>query len=80
MIKNNMYIRVRVRAEQKRETILEVRPGVFKVEVKERALQNEANYRVRAVLADYLKVNIVDVRLVGGHHKPSKRFEIKKDA
>jgi len=44
--------------------------------VKEPAEDNRANDRVRSMLAIHYRVPVRDVRLINGHHHPSKTFEI----
>lgn len=72
-----MQIRVRVTADSKKQKVEQVSEFEYKIFVQEKALQNAANYAVRQLLARELKVDITQVRLVGGHRKPSKLFEIK---
>jgi len=67
-----MYIKVKVNTSSKREVIEEERPDHFTIGVKEPAKQNLANTRVRQIIADKFKVLISSVRIINGHHSPSK--------
>ena len=72
-----MQIRVKVLAGQKKLQIEKISENRYEISVQEKTLQNAANYKVREVLANIFSTDITNVRLVGGHHKPSKLFEIK---
>ena len=67
-----MHIKVRVHANARRETFEVVSPSSFKIAVKEKAEDNAANRRVVACVAQHFKVTQKSVRIVRGHHSPSK--------
>ncbi len=69
------YLRVRVTAGAKKETIEATERG-FRISVREKAEENRANTRVRELIADELGVPLVRVRIVSGHHAPSKMITI----
>ena len=71
-----MYIKVRVIAGAKKERIEEKDAETLLISVKEPAERNLANGRVLELLADWFKVRVQDVRLVSGHHSPSKIVSI----
>ncbi|MEK7108826.1 MAG: DUF167 domain-containing protein [Patescibacteria group bacterium] len=71
-----MYIKVRVQAGAKAEKFEVVSKDHFKAAVKEPAKQNLANRRVVELVAIYFKVPAKQVRLVSGHHSPSKILSI----
>ncbi len=73
-----MYISVRVVAGAKKEDVEELGKGRLKISVKEPAKQNLANRRVVELVAGHFKLPINKVRLVSGHHSPSKIFSIEK--
>lgn len=75
-----MYIKVRVHAGAKKETFEKVSDDHFKVSVKEKAEMNMANRRVVKLLSDFLRINEKRVRLVSGHHSPSKIFDILEES
>jgi uncharacterized protein YggU (UPF0235/DUF167 family) len=71
-----MIIKARVEADAKSESISEVSPGSFIVSVREPAHDNLANTRVRELLAMHFSVRVQRIRLISGHQKPSKKFEL----
>lgn len=68
-------MKVRVQAGAKHESVQRL-GTTFIIAVKEPAAENRANLRVREVLSAELMVPFAQVRLVSGHHKPNKMFEI----
>lgn len=44
----------------------------FEISVKEKAEGNRANTRVLEIIASHFKVSINKVRIINGHHHPSK--------
>ena len=71
-----MYIKVRVIAGAKKESFEKVSDDHFKIIVKEPAEKNRANKRVIDILADFYTIPKKAVRIVNGHHSPSKIFDI----
>ncbi len=71
-----MYIKVRVTAGTKKESFEQVSDDHFKVSVKEKAEQNMANRRVIKLLADFFNTGEKNIRLIHGHHSPSKIFDV----
>lgn len=67
-----MYIKVRVKTGQKKETVAEGAKGVLAVSVKEKAERNSANVRIIEIIAERLGVPVKKVRIISGHHSPSK--------
>lgn len=74
-----MYIKVKVTAGAKKEKIIEKTSDHFNISVKEPAERNLANKRVIELLRDYYKVYNGDVRIVSGHHSPSKIISLDKN-
>jgi uncharacterized protein (TIGR00251 family) len=72
-----MYIKVRVKVDQKKEVIKEQSPDHFEVSLKEPAERNLANSRVIEIFRE--KYPDVDVRIVSGHHSPSKIISVDVD-
>lgn len=74
------YIHVKVKVGAKKEGIKPVRSKAsgqeskdhFVVSVKEKAERNMANTRVIELVAEHFKVPKSKVRIVNGHHHPSK--------
>ncbi len=71
-----MYIKVRVTAGAKRESIISKTDDHFFVSVREPAERNLANQRVRQLIAGEFRVSEKQVRIVSGHTSPSKIVSI----
>lgn len=71
-----MYVSVRVIANSKEESVEELKEGRLRVRVKEPAKQNLANHRVLTLVAKHFKLPSAKVRLISGHHTPSKLFSL----
>ncbi len=73
-----MYISVRVVAGAKEEGVEALTKGRLKISVKEPAKQNLANRKVLSLVAKHFKLSVAKVRLISGHHTPSKIFSVEK--
>lgn len=73
-----MYIHVKVTAGAKKEIWKKKSEDHFEVSVKEKAERNQANARVIALVAEYFKVSVNKVRIVNGHHHPSKLLVVEE--
>lgn len=71
-----MYIKVRVSAGAKKEVFTNVDKDLFLVAVKEPAEQNLANRRVLELVALHFGIEAKQIRIISGHHSPSKIFSI----
>jgi len=71
-----MYIKVRVKTGQKKESVGQLTPTSFKIFVKEKAERNSANARVIKIIAERLGVPAKKVRIISGHRAPSKLLSI----
>lgn len=67
-----MYIKVRVAAGVKKESFVKKTEDSFLVSVKEPAEQNRANTRVVELVAEHFEVSPKQIRIISGHHSPSK--------
>lgn len=67
-----MHIKVRVRANARKKEFEALSAASFKISVREKAEGNAANRRVVELIARHFKVPIKMVRIVKGHHAPSK--------
>ena len=65
-----MYIKIRAYPESKKELFIKESPDHFEVRVREKAEQNQANRRVLELVREHF--GSVQVRIVSGHHSPSK--------
>lgn len=70
-----MFLKVFITPDAKKEKI-EVKDGTLHISVKEPAERNQANKRVRQLVAARLGVSVGSVRIVSGHHSPKKTFSI----
>ncbi|MCK9344580.1 MAG: DUF167 domain-containing protein [Candidatus Pacebacteria bacterium] len=71
-----MYIRVRVAADVKKESFTQSGDDSFLVSVKEPAEGNRANTRVLEIIAEHFGIKPKQIRIISGHHSPSKMFSI----
>ena len=67
-----MYIKLKVKTEAKHEKFVKKTKDHFDVAVKEPAERGLANKRVIELVRKYYKVYNGDIRIVSGHHSPSK--------
>lgn len=72
-----MYIRVRVKAGARKEHSLKTSETEWVIAVREPAERNLANGRIRQILADAYGVRPEAVRIVTGHHSPTKIFDVE---
>ncbi|MFA7309511.1 MAG: DUF167 domain-containing protein [Candidatus Paceibacterota bacterium] len=70
-----MLVHVRVTTGARKESLVE-RPKSVHVSVREKPVEGAANDRVTELLAKHYKCAKKQVRLIGGHTRPSKLFEI----
>ena len=71
-----MLIRVRVQSQAKKNQVLTQSKNYLLVQTKQPAKQGKANAQVILLLADYFHVSPKKVKLIRGHHRPNKLFEI----
>jgi uncharacterized protein len=71
-----MKIEIKVKPGSKKEEVLPLSEGVFKVSVKEKALEGQANEAVREAIAEYFKVSRSKVQFLSGLKSKTKRLEI----
>ncbi len=67
-----MYLKIKVRSESRRESIRAISTERFEVSVKEKAEANRANRRVLELIAQRLQIPFKKIRIIRGHHSPSK--------
>jgi uncharacterized protein YggU (UPF0235/DUF167 family) len=66
------YIHVKVVAGAGKESFRKKSKDHFEIWVKEKAERNMANDRVLELVAEYFKIPKNKVRIINGHHHPSK--------
>lgn len=71
-----MYVKVHVYAGMKKESVTKRSEGVYEIVTKVPAERNLANQKVREVMAEVFGVTMQQVRIVNGHHNPSKLLEV----
>jgi uncharacterized protein YggU (UPF0235/DUF167 family) len=74
---NAMHIKVKVTAGSRTEQITRKSADSYKMSVKEKAERNLANKRVLEILRSLHPGK--SIRIVKGHHSPSKIFEVGDD-
>ena len=73
-----MYIKIKATTGAKKEKIFKKTEDHFEISVKEPAERNLANKRIVELVREYFKVYNGDVRIVSGHHSPSKIISLDK--
>jgi uncharacterized protein YggU (UPF0235/DUF167 family) len=71
-----MYVKVRVIADAKKEIVVKESTDHYRISVREKAEHNMANSRVREIVADEFRVPVQKIRIVSGHHSPSKILSV----
>jgi uncharacterized protein YggU (UPF0235/DUF167 family) len=73
------YIHVKVSAGAGKESFKKKNEDHFEISVREKAERNMANTRVLELVATHFKIPVNKVRIVNGHHHPSKLlfFDLK---
>ena len=71
-----MYIKVRVHAAAKKEEVKILSENRFDISVTQKAVQNLANHRVIEIISAHFHVPIKKVRIINGHHSPSKMLSV----
>ena len=67
-----MYIKIKVNTETKNEKMVKKTDTSYEVSVKEKPERNMANKKVVELVAKQFKLSPHKVRIVSGHHSPSK--------
>ena len=76
MSRAEFLIKAKVRAEAKSDTIRKIAADAFAVSVRASASRGRANRRVAELLGEHLGGRVI-IRLVSGHHSPSKIFSVQ---
>jgi uncharacterized protein YggU (UPF0235/DUF167 family) len=71
-----VYIKVLVHAGAKREKVRRISLTKFEVSVTEPAERNLANRRVLSIIAEANNVGVGKVKIISGHHSPSKMLVV----
>ncbi|MBI2108669.1 MAG: DUF167 domain-containing protein [Parcubacteria group bacterium] len=73
-----MYVKVRATPGAKKESVEKISDTLFEIKVKERPQKNAANKRIVELVARHFCVSLGKVRIVNGHHHPSKLIYIEE--
>ncbi len=71
-----MYIKVRVYPKSKKESFVKIADNKFEIKVREKAERNLANKRVVELVAGHFEIEPKKVKIVSGHHSPSKMLSV----
>lgn len=71
-----MYIKIRAKTGVKQDHIREIKKDYFEISVKEKPERNMANKKILELISEHFKVPIGKVRIISGHHSPSKILSI----
>ena len=70
-----MYVKVKVITQSKKEEIKRKKDSYI-ISVKEKAEKNKANKRVCEIMASLFEISVNNIRIISGHHSPSKILSI----
>ncbi len=71
-----MLIHAKIEPDSATDEVIEKNPVSFIVKVRAPAERNEANEAMLRVLSTYLKVHKNQLRIITGHHMPSKIIDV----
>ena len=71
-----MYVKVKIKPNSKKETVNKVSTDHYKISVKQKAENNSANSRLLEIMHTEFSNSII--RIISGHHSPSKILSIDK--
>ena len=74
-----MYIHVHSFPKARTEKVIEKSPDHFDVYVREAAERNMANTRICELIALHFHIERNKVRIINGHHLPSKLLSVNTD-
>jgi len=70
-----MYIKVKVLAGSKKEIVEKESDDHYRISVKEKAENNQANKRILEIMHE--RFSSSQIRIISGHHSPSKILSIE---
>lgn len=71
-----MRVRIHVRPGARREKFERLPDDSFAASVREEAKDNAANRRIAELVALHFSVSLTAVRILRGHHSPTKVLEV----
>ena len=75
-----MYIKIKVKTNQKEEEIVKKSDTHFIVSVREKPERNLSNKKIIELISAYLNLPIGKVKIVSGHHSPGKIVSLDIDS
>jgi uncharacterized protein YggU (UPF0235/DUF167 family) len=75
-----MYIRVKAFPGSKKESVERIGESEYAIHIKEKAERNMANKRIIEIIAETYEVSSKRVRIINGHHSPTKLISIIDDS
>lgn len=73
------YVHVRVTTKARKEEVKLTKPDHLEIKVREKAERNQANARVIEILSEYFNVPVKKIKIINGHHSPSKLFSVERE-
>ena len=73
-----MYIHIRAKTEARKEQVERISPDHFVMSVKEKPERNMANARILELMHEFFPKS--SIRMISGHHSPSKIVSVEHDA
>ena len=70
------YVHAKGNAGARKESLVQKGADHFEISVREKAERNLANTRVLELIAEHFKILANKVRIINGHHHPSKLIAI----
>ena len=71
-----MYIKIRAKTDAKKDLLRKIKIDHFEVSVKEKPLRNMANKKIIEMVANHFNIPIGKIRIINGHHSPSKILSV----
>lgn len=71
-----MFIHVKIIPGSRKDEVVCKNNASYIVSVQEEAKENKANCAMLLLMADFLKVPVSTIRIITGHHAPSKMLEV----
>jgi uncharacterized protein YggU (UPF0235/DUF167 family) len=71
-----MFLKVKLHPKSKKQKIEKVSDEKFEIWVKSKAEENKANYEMLEILSEFLEIEKKKLRLISGHHHPSKMIQV----
>ena len=75
-VANMIHVKVKVKTGMRKDTIQTISDARFEISVKEKPERNRANGRVIELVALHFGIPAKKVRIVKGHHRPSKLLAV----